>query len=486
MAQEKKNRIHRRTRIVATLGPATDSPEVLRSVLLAGVDVARINFSHGTEEEHLNRIRLLRKVSEEIDKHVAILADLPGPKLRIKLLEPLQLSVNDEVLFTTHTEVSQPGIVAITEPEMLTETRTGQRILLDDGRFQLEVIRNDGDRVTTRVLVGGKLLPNKGVNLPDTELKSAAVTDRDLEAIKIIAKADVDWVALSFARTPQSATELRNELYREGINVPVLAKIERPEAIARAAAIIDAFDGIMVARGDLGVEIPLERVPTVQKRLIALARTAGKPVITATDMLDSMRQNPRPTRAEAGDVANAIYDGTDAVMLSGETAVGQFPLEAVTCMHQIALEAETHLHETEHPMTLQLENPKLDDFITKTVVDLADQLHVDAIITPTLSGRTARLISRHRPTARVIAPAPSANILRQMSVSWGLVPVLMDYCRRSGDDRMGGAVRAAYEAKVVQPGELVIVLAGHPIEGGQYLPTVRVLRIGFDGKATEP
>jgi pyruvate kinase len=270
--------------------------------------------------------------------------------------------------------------------------------------------------------------------------------------------------------------ELRSASQAAGLTVPVLAKIERPEAVDHAAEIIAAFDGIMVARGDLGVEIPLERVPTVQKRLIAQARAAGKPVITATDMLDSMRENPRPTRAEANDVANAIYDGTDAVMLSGETAVGHHPIAAVACMARIALEAEAHLAEFgPPPAELWLPNPAVDDQITSLAVELAARVGADAIITPTLSGRAA-----------IVAPAPTEAVLRRMAVVWGLQPVLMKTGGRPGDDRLGAAVRAAFEAGAVGAEALIVVLAGHPTEGGERLPTIRLVRVGDGGQATEP
>jgi pyruvate kinase len=331
------------------------------------------------------------------------------------------------------------------------------------------------------------LLPNKGVNLPDTPMQIPAMTARDHDALAVAAKAGVDWIALSFVRGPEAMNELRAAADAVGLRVPVLAKMERPEAVDRASEIISAFDGIMVARGDLGVEIPLERVPTVQKRLIALARGAGKPVITATDMLDSMRENPRPTRAEASDVANAIYDGTDAVMLSGETAVGKFPVEAVECMSSIAAEAESHLAELGHPtIEVRLSASPVDDHLTQMVVDLAGRIGADAIVTPTLSGRTARMLARHRPNAALIAPAPREEVLRQMALVWGLQPVLMDHYSELGQDRIAGAIRASFDAGALKAGSLVVALAGHPIEGGEHLPTVRVVRITEQGGSTEP
>jgi pyruvate kinase len=477
---------NRRTRIVATLGPATDTPEILIAVLRAGVDMARINFSHGAAEEHLARVARLRDASRSIMRPIAILADLPGPKLRVRLRAERELEIGQEVAFSRLAEPVQPDDLVLTEPELLREVRPGHRILLDDGRLQLEAEPIRGDRLLAKVTVGGRLLPNKGVNLPDTPLDIPSLTDRDRQALDVAARAQADWLALSFVRAPTAAAELRAEAARHGLHVPVLAKIERPEAVDQAGLIIAMFDGIMVARGDLGVEIPLERVPTVQKKLIALARQAGKPVITATDMLDSMRNNPRPTRAEAGDVANAIYDGTDAVMLSGETAVGAYPVEAVACMDRIAIEAEAHFREVEHVLPAISEpGCDVDDQITNAVVQLAGHINAHAIITPTLSGRTARFIARHRPATAVIAPVPTEAILRQMAIVWGVQAVLMG-TSRPGDDRLNGALKAAFDAGAVEPGQCVILLAGHPIEGGPGLPTIRFVRVGAGGTPTEP
>jgi pyruvate kinase len=476
----------RRTRIVATLGPATDPPAVLTAVLKAGLDVARVNFSHGSADEHLARVARLRAAAAALGRTVAVLADLPGPKLRVRLAGPRELAVGAEIGFGTSHEPGRPDDLVITEPELLADVRPGHRFLLDDGRLQLETTATAPDRVTARVTVGGTLLPNKGVNLPDSPLSIPAMTQRDRDALVVAAKAGVDWLALSFVRTPEAAAELRKAAADVGLDVPVLAKMERPEAVDRAADIIAAFDGVMVARGDLGVEIPLERVPTVQKRLIALARAAGKPVITATDMLDSMRENPRPTRAEAGDVANAIYDGTDAVMLSGETAVGQYPVEAVGCMSRIAVEAESHLAQLGHPAAeLRLAEHSVDDHITSLVVELAERVGADAIITPTLSGRTARLLARHRPRAAIVAPAPADAVLRQMALVWGLQPVLMPR-GEPGEDRLAAAIQAAFDAGAVPAGARVVVLAGHPVKGGEHLPTIRLARVGDGGRATEP
>jgi pyruvate kinase len=482
-----KHMWRRRTRIVATLGPATDSSATLQAVLAAGVDVARINFSHGNADEHLQRIERFREAARSLQRPVAVLGDLPGPKLRVRLAAERRLVLGQEIFFSRLAQPVEPDDLVLTEPELLDDVRPGHRILLDDGRLQLEAGAAVGNRLVARVTAGGPLLPNKGVNLPDTPLTIPALTERDRAAIAVAARGQVDWLGLSFVRSPAAAAEMRAEMARHGLDAPILAKMERPEAVEFAEEIIDAFDGIMVARGDLGVEIDLERVPTVQKKLIAMARLAGKPVITATDMLDSMRNSPRPTRAEAGDVANAIYDGTDAVMLSGETAVGAYPVEAVTCMHRIAIEAEAHLREVDHPLILGRHVPiTIDDHITQTVVELAYKIGVDAIITPTVSGRTARLIARHRPAMAVVAPVPTEAILRKIMLVWGVQPVLRQDVKQPGEDRMTAALKAAFDAGAVEVGQRAILLAGHPMAGGSHLPSIRFVRVGEGGAPCEP
>jgi pyruvate kinase len=328
------------------------------------------------------------------------------------------------------------------------------------------------------------LLPGKGINLPDTPLTIPTVTDRDRTALAVAAQAKVDWLALSFVRGPEAAQELQGVARVQGLRLPILAKIERPEGVAKAEAILDDFDGVMVARGDLGVEIALESVPHVQKQIIRLARAAGKPVITATDMLDSMRSNPRPTRAEASDVANAIYDGTDAVMLSGETSVGDYPVEAVEAMDRIARETEKHWFEM-GPRELDVSHGPIEDEITHATCTLARELNADAIVVPTLSGHTARLVARHRPVAEIVTPAPDEAVVRQLALVWGLQPVPLPRLT-PGADRMQAAVQAAFERGALRQGQLVVVLAGHPVEGADRSPTIRVVRIGEGGRSVAP
>ena len=475
--------MQRRTRIVATLGPATDRPGVLERLLRSGLDVARINFSHGKADDHLGRIGQLRQLAVQVGRPVAVLADLPGPKLRALLGQPLELTTGAKVTLAV-----RPGVEAdihLTEPEAVARVKVGQRVLLDDGRLQARVQGVSPDRITLAVEVSGTLLPNKGINLPDSELNIPAVTKRDREAIAVAMQAGADWLALSFVRDAAAAHELRGVIRGYGVDVPIMAKVERPEAVRKSAEIIDTFDGIMVARGDLGVEIALEKVPNVQKRLIQQARQAGKPVITATDMLDSMRESPRPTRAEVSDVANAVYDGTDAVMLSGETAVGEYPVEALTCMSTVVSEAERHFMEDE-TLLAPVPRGELTDHITHTICALAHVTGAEAIIVPTITGKSARFVARHRPKPTIVAVSAHETVVRQLSVVWGVQAVPFPFEVQSGEDRLAAAVRAAYLGGAVKVGALVVVLAGHPIEGGDGFPTIRVARVGEDGHSSAP
>ena len=470
----------RRTRIVATLGPATDRPGVLEALLDAGLDVARINFSHGVSEEPAQRIRRLRELAQRRNRNVAVLADLPGPKLRALLQGPITLTAGATMAIGLKPDIHAD--IDLTEPEALGKLKAGERVLLDDGRLQAVVAGVSNHLATLKILVGGTLQPNKGVNLPDTDLDIPAVTERDRVAIGIALQAGADWFALSFVRDASAARELRAVLGRD--DVPILAKIERPEAVAKSKEIIDAFDGIMVARGDLGVEIALEKVPHVQKKLIQQARSAGKPVITATDMLDSMRNNPRPTRAEVSDVANAVYDGTDAVMLSGETAVGNHPVETVLCMKRVLEEAEINQGE-DGPRTVLVPRAQLLDYVTHAICKLAHEIGAEAIIAPSISGATVRLVARHRPKQTIIAITPDPAVARRLAVVWGVAAVPVPFNNETGHDLLEAAVQAAFRAGCVKAGALVVVSAWHPTVGGPGFPTIRVVRVGADGRSCE-
>lgn len=467
----------RRVRIVATLGPAVDQPGVLEGLIRTGLDVARINLSHGSRDEHVARVSRLRQLAAEADRDIAVLADLPGPKLRVVLSAAMPLSKDSRIIF------ADDG-VAVTEPRWLDFVKVGHRILLDDGRMQLRVESARPGRIEAIVNVGGLLQPGKGVNLPDSTVEIPAITPRDFTALESASKFGADLLALSFVRNAEAADDLRRAAADVGLNVSLIAKIERPEAVANIARIVAAFDAIMVARGDLGVEMPLERVPVVQKRLIAEARAHGKPVITATDMLDSMRTNPRPTRAEASDVANAVCDGTDAIMLSGETAVGQYPLEALACMDRIARQAEADLGSV--PPRVVQNKLSLTDELAACAAELAQTTDAKAIIVPTLSGRTAIQVAQHRPKSAIVAPVPTAACRRSLAIVWGVQPVPFEMNIKPGSDRIEAAVHSAFRAHAVSSGDLAVVLAGHPVEGGDRWPTIRLVRIGPNGTSLEP
>jgi len=471
----------RRVRIVATLGPAADRPGIVEGLIKAGLDVARINLSHGSPDEHRARVQRLHETANKVGREIAILADLPGPKLRVILNSARPLVENQRVIFSSHPDENEFGV---TESECLESVRVGHRILLDDGRIQLRAESASAGRVEAIVSVGGTLQPRKGINLPDSSLNIPALTPRDYEALATAASIGADALALSFVRQPEAADDLRRAAKELGLLVPVIAKIERPEAVKVISRIVATFDGIMVARGDLGVELPLEQVPVVQKHLIAEARAQGRPVITATDMLDSMRTNPRPTRAEASDVANAIYDGTDAIMLSGETAVGDYPVEAISCMDRIARQAESDLA-ARRPPVMPLDS-SLENDLAVAACHLAEIAEATAIVVPTLSGRTARHVAGNRPKAAIIAPVPTAESRRRLSFVWGVTAVPLDVGLKPGADRIDAAVRAAFAAGAVNVNDRVVVLAGHPIEGGQRWPTIRLVRIGEAGTSLEP
>ncbi|MBV9122776.1 MAG: pyruvate kinase [Planctomycetes bacterium] len=469
--------------MIATLGPATDAPEVMAVLVAAGLDVARINFAHGTPEENRRRIDALHQAARNAGRTVAVLADLPGPKIRAVLAKPLELAAGQEVtLATTRTGAAD---IQVTEPEPIRLVRPGQRLLLDDGRLQLKALRLNRRRLVARVEIGGTLLPKKGINLPETPLAIPAITDRDHEALAVAAAAGVDWLALSFVREPGAVGELRGAAHKVGLDVPLLAKVELAEAVARAREIIEAFDGVLMDRGDLGVQIPLENVPHQQKQLIALARAAGKPVITATDMLDSMRTSPRPTRAEVSDVANAIYDGTDALMLSGETAVGRYPVEALACMDRIARATEGHLAD-DGLWDVFVPCAQIKDRMTHLTCALAREVGADVILTPTHTGNTPRLVSRHRPRAAIVAPTPKENVVRRLALVWGVLSAPLAPPLHPGEDWLEAAVRAAFAHQVLRPGDLAVVLAGHLVEGGKWAPTLRVVRINAEGRSCAP
>jgi len=416
----------RKTKIVCTIGPATAEPEMMGRLIDAGMDVARLNFSHGDREEHRQTIRLLRRAAQSAGREVGILQDLCGPKIRLgRLPVEERLLKNGEQVVLAALESSESEVIPVNYPSLAEEVSSGDRILLADGLVELLVEAVEGERVVCKVVAGGPIRSQKGVNLPSSSLKVPAFTDKDRADLEVGLAEGVDFVALSFVRHEQDLKPLREILDRMDSPPMLIAKIEKPQAIERVAEILASVDGVMIARGDMGVEMPLEQVPLIQKEIIRQARQAGKPVITATQMLRSMVENPRPSRAEATDVANAILDGTDAVMLSEETAVGNFPIEAVRFLARVAkatepvLDSRAFLHEPLSEMVSLTEAA-----ISRSACWLARDVEAAAIVACTSSGATPRLVARFRPARPIIGLTPSLMTCRQLRLTWGVLPKL--------------------------------------------------------------
>jgi pyruvate kinase len=453
----------RRTKIVATIGPATSSPEMLKAIIEAGATTLRLNFSHGTHADHQRSIRLIRQTAFELNRPVAILQDLQGPKIRLGRFKDgsIILAKGDRFTLTNRLIEGTQEISCVTYDYLADEVPVGSNILLDDGKVEMvvEEINHEKGDLHCRVTVPGKLSNNKGVNFPGVYLSIKAMTDKDREDLMFGLDQGVDWVALSFVRNPQDIIEIKELISSTGKIVPVVAKIEKHEAIEQMEAILTLCDGVMVARGDLGVELPAEDVPILQKRLIATANRLGIPIITATQMLDSMVSNPRPTRAEVSDVANAILDGTDAVMLSNETAVGSFPVEAVATMARIAerIEQEETLNANSR---LSRDNRRsIPNAISQAVGQIAENLNAAAIMTLTQTGATARNVSKFRPKTPILAITPHVNVARQLQMVWGIRPLLVLELPSTGQT-FQAAINVAQEKNLLTEGDLVVMTAG--------------------------
>ena len=453
----------RRTKIVATIGPATSSPEVLRALIEAGATTLRLNFSHGSYADHQRSIRLIRQTAFELDQPVGILQDLQGPKIRLGKFEndSIYLNKGDRFILTSNPVVGNQEISWVTYEYLAQEVPVGATILLDDGRVEMVVDRVDRaeKELHCRVVVGGTLSNNKGVNFPGVYLSVKAMTDKDRKDLIFGLDQGVDWVALSFVRNPQDVLEIKELISNAGKVVPVIAKIEKHEAIDQMESILPLCDGVMIARGDLGVELPAEDVPILQKRLIAVANRLGIPIITATQMLDSMVHSPRPTRAEVSDVANAILDGTDAVMLSNETAVGKYPVEAVATMARIAerIEGEEALAAT--PNSSKDMRRSIPNAISQAVGQISEQLGASAIMTLTKTGATARNVSKFRPQTPILAVTPHVDVARQLQMVWGVKPLLVLDLPSAGQT-FKSALNVAQEKQLLREGDLVVMSAG--------------------------
>ncbi len=449
----------RRTKIVATIGPATNTPDVLKALIKAGATTLRLNFSHGTHDEHQRNIRLIRQTAFELNQPVGILQDLQGPKIRLGRFEegPIVVNKGDRFTLTSNPVPGTQEISSVTYEPLADEVPEGATILLDDGKVEMLVEEIDRAKraLHCRVVVGGTLSNNKGVNFPGVYLSIKAMTDKDRQDLMFGLDQGVDWVALSFVRNPQDVLEIKELITSAGKETPVIVKIEKHEAIEQMEAILSLSDGVMVARGDLGVELPAEDVPILQKRLIATANRLGIPVITATQMLDSMVNSPRPTRAEISDVANAILDGTDAVMLSNEAAVGKYPVESVETMARIAvrIEQEQIAHKVKDTRR------SIPNAISQAVGQIAEQLQAAAIMTMTKTGATARNVSKFRPYTPILAVTPHVDVARQLQLVWGVKPLLVLDLPSTGQT-FQAAINVAQEKQLLAEGDLVVMTAG--------------------------
>jgi len=457
--------MQRRTKIVSTLGPASSDKKTIRALIEAGVDVARMNFSHGSHDEHEERIDIVRRVASELGRDVAILQDLQGPKIRVGPMEDGSVLIHEGhqlILSTEKMEYGTAERVFVSYSSLHLDVEVGGRILLDDGLLELKVLEARDKEVVTEVVVGGPLRSRKGVNLPHLRTNSPALTEKDIEDLEFGLKMNVDLIALSFVRDESDVTNLVQRIRDSGKRVGVIAKIEKPEAVHNFDQILDEADGIMVARGDLGIEMPLQQVPGTQKEIIRKCRMAGKPVITATQMLESMIENPRPTRAEASDVANAVLDGTDAVMLSGETAVGKHPVRVVEVMAQIIKEAE----KSDPQVRLGAESEWLPETLTESVsfmaCKLAQQVDAKAIACLTSSGTTARSISRHRPDIPIYAFTNHNKVVKQLALQWGTKGFSIPFQRDT--DRGVKTVHEMLKSHgLVVSGDRIVITAGMPL-----------------------
>ena len=456
----------KKTKIICTLGPATDSKENLISLIKEGMDVARFNFSHGTHEEHEARLKQLKESRKELNSYVAALLDTKGPEIRIKQFDAgkIELVKGQEFTLTARDVVGTEQIVSITFTDLYKDVKIGTRILVDDGLIELQVLRFSGVDMVCQVLNGGTISNNKGINVPGISLSMPYLSAKDRSDIIFGIKNDFDFIAASFVREAADIHQIRKILEENGSkDIHIIAKIENTQGIQNIDEIIGAADGIMIARGDMGVEIPCEDVPVIQKMIIKKVYEAGKIVITATQMLDSMMKNPRPTRAEAADVANAIYDGTSAIMLSGETAAGLYPIEALQTMVKIANKAEADIDYRKRFFDhKRKENPDITDAISHATCTTAHDLNAAAIVTVTKSGKSARMISRYRPACDIIGCSTEPKVCRQLNLSWGVTPVIVEEMN-DVFELFKHSIEKSKKNKYLTSGEVVVITSGVPI-----------------------
>ena len=456
----------RKTKIICTMGPSTEKPGVLEELMLAGMNVARFNFSHGDHEEQLSRLKALRENRQKLHLPVAALMDTKGPEIRLKEFTDgkVMLSAGQTFTLTTEDVMGDENRVSISYKNLPKDVTVGTHILIDDGLIEMQVSSIQGNDIVCQVINGGKVSNKKGVNVPNVDLSMEYISPKDYKDIVFAVKEDFDFIAASFVRTAADVKELRDILHEHGGDaIKIIAKIENNQGIQNIDEIIEAADGIMVARGDMGVEIPMEDVPVIQKMIIKKAYNAGKVVVTATQMLDSMMTHPRPTRAEATDVANAIYDGTSAIMLSGETAAGDYPVEAVKTMDRIAMRTEQDINYLSRLKSREYnEKPSITDAISHTACMMAGDLDATSIVTVTKSGRTARMISKYRPQSPIIGGSLSPKVCRQLNLSWGVIPLLIEE-KQDADELFEHAMNRCKEEGRLEEGDTVVLTAGVPL-----------------------
>ncbi len=470
-----------KTKIIATIGPSSNSKPVLKKMISAGMNVARLNFSHGSYEDHGDAIKCIRSLSREMNKPVAIVADLQGPKIRTGKLKngaPVFLKKNKAIHITTNKVIGDVETVSTTYSNFCNDVKKGDTILIDDGLIELKVLSKSKDTVKTKIITGGVLKENKGINLPGVKVSAPSLTAKDKRDVNFGIKTDVDYFALSFVRTANDISQIKSILKKQGADIPVIAKIEKPEAVENLDKILQITDAIMVARGDLGVELSPEKVPTIQKNIISKAIQKNRIVITATQMLETMSNNPVPTRAEASDVANAIFDGTDAIMLSGETASGKYPIKAIQMMTKIAKEAEKSTF-----MKYNLSHEKdSKDLIThavaKSAVNILNETSAKAIAAFSVSGKTSKLISKQRPANPVYAFTPSSKVYNRMALIWGMTPVLIPKINNIAR-LVEAAERIMIDKKYIKKNDLMIFISGLALKTGS-TNLIKIHKVGHE------
>lgn len=480
---KQKNLLYwRRTKIIATLGPATDTEKSIASLIKAGVDVFRLNMSHGSHQQHSASVKKIRKVSRALNRHTAILMDLCGPKIRVGKFKDgaINLKAREQVLLSCTAKLGEPGLIVSQYKNLYKDVKKGDRILLDDGNFELKVIRIKDKNVICEVVYGGELKDNKGMNLPDSSVSTSSFTAKDKKDAELAIKEQVDFVALSFVREAKDIQSLNRFIKNRGGDIPVIAKIEKPEAIKNIDEILTVSHGIMVARGDLGIELPAQKVPLIQKELINRARCFNRPVIVATQMLESMISNSRPTRAEVGDVAGAALSSADAVMLSAETATGKYPLKAVRTMDSIVREMETHqwlkghFGEVDYNETATSSTTERKA-ISHAVTSLCLELKLQGIIVPTRSGSTAIVLAADRPTSPLVGVCADARVCRRLSLHWGVIPYHIE--EKVTHDWADVCKEISVHSSLLKTGHRVLLVSGFHDDENLNMPVMKMLSV---------